>query len=369
MNLLDLISQDTTLRKETISSLAGACPSCGGRDRFVVRPGDNRWWCRQCSPRGGDTIAYLRQFHGMKYREACEYLGQEPRERTDYREPKQRTWSPRESKTLSLAWQEKATRFLQWTEGQLWAEGGKGILKWLQEERGLELGTIRRYRLGLNPQDWWLSRESWGLSKEIKDNGRLKKLWLPAGLVIPLLQGDQVARLRIRRPRGEPRYILVPGSSSDCLATGRGRYIVVVESELDAILLGQEAGDLVTVLSLGSAQARPDRRTYELLCQAEGMLIALDSDCAGVKETWTWWQEHFPRATRWPVTSGKDTKDTTEAWKQGVDLRGWIMAGIMATWGTEKREAWEEQAAIGEYEGGLDRGEAERSAFLCMVGQ
>lgn len=99
---------------------------------------------------------------------------------------------------------------------------------------------------------------------------------------------------------------------------------VVVESELDGMLLHQEVGDLVGVVALGNAQARPDQEAAAVLSQSQLILIALDSDDAGVREAWGWWTKHFPQARRWPPI---EVKDPGEMWKAGVDLKDRIKAG------------------------------------------
>jgi phage/plasmid primase-like uncharacterized protein len=56
---------------------AGPCPWCGGTDRFRVWPNEGetgRYWCRQCQ-RSGDGIQFLRDVHGITYRDACRMLG------------------------------------------------------------------------------------------------------------------------------------------------------------------------------------------------------------------------------------------------------------------------------------------------------
>jgi DNA primase len=209
----------------------------------------------------------------------------------------------------------------------LWSSAGSTALAWLHG-RGLVDGMIQAHRLGWNPESLWLNRKAWGLPEVLKENGKPKKLWLPAGLVIPKITGeasDIIQRIRLRQPEGEPRYYLVPGSETGPLVIPGGGACVVVESELDAILLNQEAGSLCTVIALGNAQARPDQTTTELLQAAGVVLVALDSDQAGAKEAWQWWTQHFSSAKRWPVIQGKDP---SEAKRNGLDLRSWVTAGL-----------------------------------------
>jgi hypothetical protein len=100
---------------------------------------------------------------------------------------------------------------------------------------------------------------------------------------------------------------------------------VVVESDLDAMLLVQEAHGLVGAVSLGSAQKTPDEEAAALLRRIRLILVALDDDDAGGKAAWDWWLNHFPQARRWPPLEGKDSGDM---WAAGVNLRDWIEAGI-----------------------------------------
>jgi hypothetical protein len=118
---------------------------------------------------------------------------------------------------------------------------------------------------------------------------------------------------------------------------------MIVESELDAILLHQEAGDLIQIIALGSASARPDQDAVRILLDARMILLALDSDAAGAKESWKWWKENFPRARRWRVIEGKDP---TEAYQKGLPLRDWVRAGIELKGTTKSKEVEKEKYVI-----------------------
>jgi DNA primase len=205
---------------------------------------------------------------------------------------------------------------------------GKKLLDWLREHRGLTEETIRTHRLGFQAADRWESPGHWGLEPEIKDNGLAKKLWVPKGLIIPHFEGEHLFRMRIRRPRtaGAPRYYLLRGSDTQAMVWSPSHQVmVVVESELDGLLLQQEVGALAGVVALGNAQARPDEESARLLRQSKLILVALDNDGAGARETWRWWTKHFPQARRWPPIDGKDPG---EMWQAGVGLKDWTKAGI-----------------------------------------
>lgn len=358
-SILALIEEDVHLRRVTAHELSGPCPECGGDDRFRVWPEQGRWWCRRCE-KGGDAIQYLREFHGMGYREACAELGIEPQAPRQNRQKPQ--WTPKPADTPCLFWQEKAREVLARAEEALWSSSGERARTWLSK-RGLSEETVREAPLGYLKEDERPARERWGLVRELNDDGKPKRLWLPGGILIPLIRGVQLMRLRVRRPKPDPPYVMISGSSSCPMALGNcGLAAVVVESELDGLLLHQEAGDLVTVVALGSASIRPDQEAFEILAQVETILVALDSDDGGVKEAWTWWREHFSQARRWPVPIGKDPG---EAWQGGADLRAWVLAGLVG----DAQEAFEERAAIMEYEGNLEQREAEWMALKIMGGE
>ena len=342
MTLLDLLNHDGASIKRVSGThggeYAGPCPSCGGSDRFHVWPeqGDGgRYWCRGCS-KTGDVIQYLKDFRGLPYLEACHLLGQEPKNngnrslnwdrRSQPGASAAASWQAKESTLPCDQWAQKAGQFVTWAEQQLWnTDQGREALSWLHG-RGLTEGTVKAFRLGWNSQSWFQKREAWGLPAVLRENGKPKKLWLPLGLVIPKIAGDRVDRIRVRQPDGDPRYYLVPGSDTGPLVIPGGPACVVVESELDAILLHQEAGDLAAVVALGSVSMRPDRGAAAILYEAGTILLALDADDPGAKSAWGWWREHFPKAKRWPTIQGKDP---SEARQNGLDLRDWVMAGLL----------------------------------------
>lgn len=266
----------------------------------------------------------------MTFPEACQFLGRElppPSSLAGQRSEKS-SWEPRATSSPGDLWQGKARAMMADASYHLRQPTGVRMMGWLTEKRGLKVETIKSAGLGFLPLDRWDVAPAWGLEEVLKENGTPKKLWFPRGIVIPLCQGSQVLRLRIRRPKsdGAPRYYLIRGSDTRTMILGNNRPVsVLVESELDAILLHQEAGDLVNVVSLGNAQTRPDQEAADLLKQSRLILVALDSDNAGAKESWQWWRAHYPQARRWPPVAGKDPGDMLAA---GVNLRSWIQVGL-----------------------------------------
>jgi hypothetical protein len=117
---------------------------------------------------------------------------------------------------------------------------------------------------------------------------------------------------------------------------GTGPAWVIIESELDGLLLAQEAGHLAGVVSLGSVTNRPDAETDRTLKAADLLLIALDSDPAGASESRKWWKRIYRNGKRWLVPIGKDP---SEAFQRGLNLRAWVMAGLLSTASQEDAHA------------------------------
>lgn len=336
MDLLDLVQRDGIELRRVASThggeYAGACPLCGGTDRFRVWPEQGeggRWWCRQCQ-RSGDVLQYLREVRRMSFKEACQYAGKDMNNQRPSLTGKGGSRATREPQVSAIPadiWQSKARELVKESIYHLWAPQGRRWLGWLHEKRGLNEETIKASSLGLMPIDRYAEREDWGLERVLKDDGSPKKLWLPEGLVIPCFDQDQITSIRFRRPKsaGDPRYYLLPGSVVNPMVLHPERDIfVVVESHLDGLLLSQEAGAMVGVVVLGSAQTRPDQELANLLKCSRLILVALDADEAGAKEAWNWWVRHFPQAMRWPPLC----KDPGEMWLAGIGLQDWIAVGI-----------------------------------------
>ena len=351
MNILDLIQADGGTLKKVAGThggeYAGACPFCGGNDRFRVWPEEGRYWCRGCE-KAGDSIQYLIEKRGLSFVEACHYLGHDPGPRKDGPRPAPAPWAPKEAKAPPELWQGKAGAFLDRAVSCLWSRHGDEMRRWLRDVKGLNNETIKQAMLGYNPADINEPRATWGLEAAFKDDGTEKTLWIPGGLVIANVVSGSVHRLRIRRddPGDGKPYIIVSGSSMSPMAWGQDKgAAVIVESELDGLLLSQEAGDLTGVVAMGTATARPDTSTHEIFKDAPIVLVALDTDDAGAKASWAFWPGTYgTKARRWPCVKGKDP---AEARLNGLDIRTWIIAGLFGT------EAKFERFCIQTIDGGL----------------
>ncbi|MDE3073877.1 MAG: toprim domain-containing protein [Chloroflexota bacterium] len=317
--------------------LHGPCPFCGGDDRFWVLPQAEpaHWACRQCAPKGGDAVDFVRTRDNCSFPEAIRTLQSLAGD-----EPLPRAGGPEAEGPPTAAWQAHAEAFTEWCAQQLWGEAGAAVRGYLAG-RGLTEATIRRARLGLCPDMLWRERADWGLAPETRANGQPKRLWLPRGLVIPVTVDGMPWGMRIRRPvegdalaavMGAPfgsadgKYVYVAGSRPALFGadTLPGRPVVVLcEGELDALLLQQEAGDLVGVATLGSASARLRGASLWALRHARHVLLAYDTDAAGQAGAGAL-ESLSARMRRVSVPA----KDLTALHQAGGSVRAWALHQI-----------------------------------------
>jgi hypothetical protein len=204
-------------------------------------------------------------------------------------------------------------------------------LAWLYD-RGLTDDTIRAAGLGWNPADLWREPERWGLEPWTTPKGRPGRVWLPRGWVIPWKIGGDLWRVNIRRPQGQPKYIGPKGSSNGLynggsLATdkaGRWPVAIVVEGEIDALTLGQVAGDLITPVATGSTSGSRRPRWIARLALCPLVLVSFDAEVDKGDRAAAWWVGVLPNAKRWrPLWA-----DANAMAQDGADLRGWVLAGL-----------------------------------------
>ncbi len=344
MNILEFLqSEGITTRAKNQSEYSSPCPVCGGNDRFSIWPERNRWHCRGCN-KAGDLIELVQSCKALSFPEACRFIGEDHRiskgegtrsasNRAKRESHKQHlAWQPKSAEVASSGWLDKAKVLIDWSHEQLLRNSEQ--LAWLQIERGINLETVKRFKLGWNPKDLFRERKAWGLPEELSQKtGKPKKLFIPAGLVIPGRgSAGSINLVKIRRPNppeGQPRYYFLPGGVvAPCFFGDNLNNVIVVESELDAVLLAQESGGIISAISTGSATNRPDSKSFEILSRADHLIISLDNDDAGAKIGVNFWPDTFSNARSWFIPP-KYGKDHTAAFLSGFPLAGWLK-GILS---------------------------------------
>lgn len=322
MDLLDLAEEMRLQPRKTSASRGGEyhcpCPGCAGDDRFMFWPEEDRYWCRQCGAKG-DAIQFCRDFQKLSFRSACVKVQKDP---PDFGSRTRRQTDP--IRVPSCSWESKANSFVEKSTQRLLIDkmAMESIL-----QRGLTLDSIKKHQLGWNPVQAFYRRADWGLEET---EGR-QWVCLPAGIVIPIFEGKDIRKLKIRKSEWKEgdfygKYYEVPGSSNMLPIFGNlsSETAVIVEAEFDAMLVVQEAGDLCVCIALGGAQKRPSHSLHQWLFNRKHLLFALDFDEAGKME-YSYWQQHYPNLEPWPVPEEKSPGDY---FIKGGDLRMWISSGL-----------------------------------------
>jgi len=258
IDLADLIGRDTPLARIAGTrggEWAGPCPFCGGRDRLHVQPAyeGGRWFCRQCAPRGGDAIDYLRRRDHLTFHEALSRLaGLVPNALPAFQ-------TGRQQQPSTPAW-----RMPRWQRA---AQAEVRQAAWaLHHDPAAAAGRAYLAGRGLAPFAW----QAWGLGYTLAWHPRLKAQ-LPA-VTLPwqahgALQAVQYRFIFPELAKGE-RFSQRKGGERLLygldLRTGRDT-LVLAEGELNAVSLWQVLSGRADVLSCGSQEGLANRRTLRLL--------------------------------------------------------------------------------------------------------
>lgn len=283
------------------------CPFHGERKGFSLVVWPDGYRCFGACQHSGDVFDWLQRYRNLSFNEAVEALGEVqpcPSGATLHR-PMLAVNPP------PSAWQAAAWQVVEQAEETLWSPQGEDALSYLVEERRLDTHTIRAARLGYVPGDYRQWRTLAGLN-------------VPCGIVLPWITGETLWAVKVRRAVGQPKYAQIAGGSSGGLYCGDAligaKAVLFTEGEFDALLAHQEAGSLVSAVTLGSAaNTLNDRWALDLLC-VPLILAAYDTDRAGMKGA-ARLQSLSSRVHTIQVPKGKDI---TEFYQKGGDVFDWL---------------------------------------------
>jgi hypothetical protein len=311
-----------------------------------VQPARRRWWCRVClaGDRWQDAIAYVQRRDGVTdFAEACRRLGASPSElggrgraRSGVATAVAAALGLRRASELDLpeelepspAWQQRALHFLEACEAALWSPTGARARTYLHQ-RGLHDQTLRTWRVGFQPAPRRYDlAERWGQPPRTED-GRPALVWLPRGIVLPWFVDGRLWHLKVRTATADPdeRYRTVRGGhpwlyGADTLTPDRP--VVLLEAELCAQLVWQEAGDLVGAASLGGCNRALTRRALDRLAACPIQLLAHDADAEGDRGAERL-AAQLPRPWR---ARPPGAKDPTAYGQAGGNVRAWLAAEV-----------------------------------------
>lgn len=243
-------------------------------------------------------------------------------------------------------WIERAGSFVEHSFSRL-MNSNKAIDE-LEKRWGITVDTAMKCGFGMNDVSKSFPGSAWGCDD-------IEKIWLPKGLVMPCMVDGQVRKIKIRRPDsdvqkskvklpyievngGENYRFHIYGSVESGFKPDSTKILVVIEAERDAALVWQECatvfGDTLVATAGGGAAKRPhDDKIIALVKTAEVILVALDTDRPGADNSIKFWEHNFGAAKYWPVPARymdekKKKADVGDAFKKGLDIRAWIMAGL-----------------------------------------
>jgi DNA primase len=256
------------------------CPFHNEQHGYSLVVYDDHWVCFGKCKMGGDAITWMQRYHQMTFSEACDALvggitwvpPHQQRESKPKPEPKKEQYPlatppDEEWQTIARAIAERAAK-------TLFSDRGKRAMRYLTEQRGLKPEIIEQVGLGYVPGEYWEWREVEGVS-------------VPCGITIPWYAEGDIWGIKVRRAAGEQRYQQVAGGKlrdglylADYIQTGRNA--LMTEGEFDALIALQEAYDLVSPVSIGSASNAPyNRRWWLLTISTRRIHIRMDDDEAG----------------------------------------------------------------------------------------
>lgn len=332
MTILEL-AQQVGLHLKRVSATNGGeyhsnCVVCGGKDRFFIQPFKQMekclgfYCCRRCGI-CGDSIQFAREFLNYSYQEALELLGTmvDVFKPIYYRSNFTLLSSPPDK------WIENATEFVKYAHENILQN--VDALTYLFS-RGLPLEAVQKYKLGWSNSNEYIARSEWGMLDEIKENGTMRKLWIPKGLVIPYIEKDKVKRLKVRRSDYHaddklPKYVVISGGMNGLTIVGSpSKTVVVVESELDAYAIHYAMNGLICVIAVGSNIKNPDVITDRIVKESEQILVCHDNDEAG-HQMLKKWKKLYDYVKAYPVPFGKDIGEAVE---QGLNIKEWLSSAV-----------------------------------------
>ena len=274
-----------------------------------VTPDTGTWFCFGCRA-NGDVIDWLKLKRGLSFIEACQEINTPSGiARSNYMKSTRQTAT---STPPNKQWQQLAEIAIEYTQDYLWSAEGEPVREHLFR-RGIRGDTIRQFKLGFNPRGF--------------DVPGMIDGYLDCGIIIPAYAEGNLWGVKIRRPNSyNPKYVSLTGGTSTLFgADGLDKPITLLcEGELDAILVWQEAADLVGVTS-GTAGCKTWRKEWgKYLLGSQSILVAYDNDTSG-DEGSQLITASTHRAKRVKVPQGNDI---TEFYQQGGNIREWVKSLI-----------------------------------------
>jgi len=304
IDMVDLVSAKTELRRAGANRLEGLCPFHDERTpSFGIDPVQKVYHCFGCGV-GGDGITFVRETEGVDFIGAIELLADRYGIQLEVADEDPAERERRRARERLYELLERTARYytrILWESRE--AEGARKYLL----ERGLTEESLRKFRLGFAPNRWdtvlmasrkagFSNRELFdaGLAKRGKDGGQLFDMFR-ARITFPLtdMRGRVIGfgARQMSADRG-PKYLNTPegvlfhkrfqvyGADVARAAAAKAGSVILAEGYTDVIMLHQAGFENVVGImgtSLTEEQVKIVRRL------APVAQLALDADNAGQK--------------------------------------------------------------------------------------
>lgn len=229
----------------------------------------------------GDLFSWVQKYHKLDFKETLKKLSENESSESFQQSPVQEI-GYRQSSLLSEPphgqWQMNALELIEEGQELLWGPTGGRARNYLNG-RGFSDEIIRSARLGYHPGRPWDGDRVGGR----KWHG----IWIAYGILIPVFADGSLWGIKVRRAEGKPKYVWASGGNGAGALYGADGVqpgpLLVVEGEFNALAALQAAGDLLGVVSLGSASTTLNVRWMSLLASCTPLFVCLDQDGAGDK--------------------------------------------------------------------------------------
>jgi DNA primase len=305
VDMVDLVSSRTELRKAGANRFTGLCPFHDERSpSFGINPAEKVYYCFGCQA-SGDAFTFVMETEGVDFKSAIELLADRYKVALELEDEDPRAAEQRQRRERLLELLERTATFYA---RQLWESSEAARARTYLADRGLQEGTLREFRVGYAPSAWDTvlnaSRRAKFKNMEVRDAGLVQqneksgRIYdrFRSQIIFPLAD----ARGRVRGFAGRslvpdaerrgPKYVNSPESDlfhkrSQLFAADLARApaakagsVVVAEGYTDVIAMHQ-VGVRNSVCIMGTSLT--EEQVAELARLAPVVQLALDSDSAG----------------------------------------------------------------------------------------
>ncbi len=311
VDMVDLVSSRTELRRAGPNRLTGLCPFHEERTpSFGINPVEKVYHCFGCQA-SGDAFTFVMETEGVDFKGSLEVLADRYKVALELEQEDPRDAETRQRRERLLELLERTATFYV---RQLWESAeARGAREYLAQ-RGLDEATLREFRVGYAPSAWdtvlngsrregFGNRELWdcGLAQKSERSGRIYDRFR-SQIMFPLADGRGRVRGFAGRTMGDdlrPKYVNSPesdvfhkrrtlfGADLARSAAAKAGFVVAAEGYTDVIAMHQ-VGLRNCIGIMGTALT--EEQIGELARLAPEVRLALDADSAG--------QEAMLRAAR-----------------------------------------------------------------------